>query len=646
MPFRHTLVAALVFLACGACPTQAQNLRVAALFGDHMVLQRGKPVPVWGWADPGTPVTVSTHDQSAAATAGPDGRWTATLAPLTVGEPFTLAVNSGDTTVAFTDVLAGEVWICSGQSNMEWTLRRVENAAAEVAAADLPQIRVVRIPRVNHPAPLDDITPAAWKVCSPETARGFTAVGYFFGRGLHEALNVPVGLIDSNWGGTPIEAWTSGDALKSHPAFTEKIEPIQAFGADPQAVAQGKQRVDTWKAQLTAAYSDQDDTWKAPDLDDSDWNTLNVPGAWESRGYPDMDGTMWYRRTVELSAAQAGQAATLAFGKIDHTAAAYLNGTQLPGKNSSRKAHRFNVPAGALQPGRNTLALRVSDRSGPGGLMGKADATHLALADNTRIPLAGPWKVRPTKQTAQLTPPASRAFYEKKQITGLYNAMIHPLAPYALRGVIWYQGESNASRATQYRDLFPRMIQNWRAHWGEPLPFYWVQLANFRAPADQPGPSDWAQLREAQSMTLSLPHTGQAIAIDIGDAKDIHPKNKQDVGARLARLALAHDYGHDIAYSGPVFRSMRIQGHTAHLTFDHAQGLTARGGPLKRFEIAGADGVFVWANAKVDGHTVVVHSPAVAEPVAVRYAWADNPEGCNLTNAAGLPASPFRTDVD
>ena len=641
-----TFLAAAAIAACVPTATPAEDLRVAGLFADHMVLQRGKPVPVWGWADPGTEVTVSARGQSASATADPDGRWTAELAPLKVGKPFTVTVQGDGTAITFDDVLAGEVWLCGGQSNMQWTVAQSNDAAAEIAAADLPQIRVALIPRTNQPAPLKDIAPATWKVCSPKTAGGFTAVGYFFGRQLHETLDVPVGLIDSNWGGTPIEAWTSAQALKPHPDFTARVEAIEAFTRDAATVARGKQQSNAWAAARWKAFSDKDDSWKAADLDDSDWGTLNVPGAWETQGYPEMDGTVWYRRTVDVPDTHIGQEATLAFGWVDQTATAYLNGAKLPGDNRNKKPHVFSVPAGALNTGSNTIAVRVSDLDGPGGLLGDDHATHLAFADDTRIPLAGAWKARPTEQTAQLDPPAARVFFDKNQDTGLYNAMIHPLVPYALRGVVWYQGESNAGRARQYRDLFPRMIHDWRARWGESLPFYWVQLANFRGPAKKPGPSGWAQLREAQSMTLSLPHTGQAVAIDIGEAWDIHPRNKQDVGARLARIALAQDYGRDVAYSGPAYRSMAVEGDRVRLTFEHAEGLTNSGGPLQRFEIAGADKVFVWANTQVDGDSVVVHSPAVAEPVAVRYAWADNPEGCNLINAAGLPASPFRTDVD
>jgi len=484
----------------------------------------------------------------------------------------------------------------------------------------------VRIPTVNHPAPLDDLPPMTWKVCSPDTADGFTAVGYYFGRKLHRQLGVPIGLIDSNWGGTGIETWTSAPALGAHPDFTKRVAAIEAFAADPAAITAAQQATDHWSTARNAAYNDKDDTWKDTTLDDTGWPTLTVPGAWEKQGLPDVDGTVWYRRTLDVPADRAGQPGTLELGKVEDRATAYLNGTALKGKNRRRRAHRFDVPAGALKAGPNQIALRVQDRDRTGGVVGSAGDSRITLAHGEPIPLAGEWKARPTAATAALAPPPHRSFFAKNQPTGLFNAMIHPLAPYALRGVIWYQGENNASRAKQYRDLFPRMINDWRAHWGEPLPFYWVQLANFRAAADVPGPSDWAELREAQSMTRAL--------------------HKQDVGKRLARIALAQDYGQDIAYSGPMYRAMTIQGDRARLTFDHAEGLTANDGPLQRFEIAGADKVFVWANAKVDGDSVVVHSPAVKEPVAVRYAWSDNPEGCNLTNAAGLPASPFRTDVD
>ncbi len=646
MILRRLLLAAALCVVCATATATTQKLRVAGLFADHMVLQRDKPLPVWGWATPGAQVTVTARAQSVTATAGPKGKWSARLAPLAAGDPFTLTVRSGDETRTFDDVLAGEVWLCGGQSNMQWNVAGSANAQAEIAAADHPQIRVVRIPLANRPAPRADLPPMKWKVCSPENAGGFTAVGYYFGRMLHAELGVPVGLIDSNWGGTPIEAWTSATTLGSHPDFTKRVATIEAFAADPGAVAAGQQAIDTWNTARTAAFNDTDETWKDTGLDDTDWHALNLPGAWEQQGLPDVDGTVWYRRTFDVPANRAGQPGTLELGKVEDRATAYLNGTALAGNNPAHRSHRFDVPAGALKPGLNQIALRVQDRDRAGGVLGPARASRITLANGKPIPLAGEWKARPTDATAALTPPSESDFFAKNQPTGLYNAMIHPLTPYALRGVIWYQGESNAARAKQYRDLFPGLIHDWRARWDHELPFHWVQLANFRVPATEPGDSQWAELREAQSMTLALPNTGQAVTIDIGEANDIHPRNKQDVGARLARIALAKDYGQDIAYSGPVYRAMAVEGDRIRLTFEHAEGLTTSGGPLQRFEIAGADKVFVWANAKVEGDTVVAHNPAVKTPVAVRYAWADNPEGCNLTNAAGLPASPFRTDAD
>ena len=659
-PLLVAATAALTTLGCVgtpaettlAPPTSAKAaaetaFRVAPLFGDHMVLQRDVPLPVWGRAEPGARVTVTARDQTVAATADPDGRWTTELAPLTVGDPLVVTVSSGNSTVRFTDVLVGEVWLCSGQSNMAWRVQGSDHAAAEIAAADHPQIRLITLPRVNEPAPRTDLDGVAWQICSPETIGPFSAVGYYFGRDLNEKLDVPVGLINSNYGGTPIEAWTSAAALKLNPDFTARVETIEAFGSDPQAVAETREEISAWQAGRTQALADTSDDWKTPDLDDHDWGILNVPGDWESQGYPGLDGIMWYRRTFDVPKAQAGKKATLRFGKVDHKALAYLDGTELTGKNRTRREHRFEVPAGVLSAGPHALAVRVSDTSGPGGLLGKPGDTNLTFADGTALPLAGEWKAHPSEMTAELSVPEHLAFFDRKQPTGLYNTMINPLIPFAMRGVIWYQGESNVGRAKQYRDLFPRMINDWRSRWGNPLSFYWVQLANYKAVADEPGPSDWAELREAQNLTLSVPRTGQAVIIELGEANDIHPTNKQDVGSRLARIALANDYGQDLEYAGPTLASMQIEGNVARLSFDHAEGLAARdGGPLQRFEIAGKDKVFVWADAKIDGTDVLVHHSAVPHPVAVRYAWSDNPEGANLVNAADLPASPFRTDVD
>jgi len=498
------LVVQALILAIAA-PLALADVKLPAVIGDNMVLQRHQCVPIWGSADPGENVTVTFDGQKASTQAGKNGKWLLGLTTLAAGGPHEMIIE-GNNRIKLTNVMVGEVWMCSGQSNMVWPVQRAQHSDTEIAAANYPNIRLFSVQLKAAEEPLPD-TVGAWVACSPETIPGHTAVGYFFGRGLHKELNVPIGLINSSWGGTTCEAWTSRPGLEWDPDF----RPILNRGA----LAEEHYLEQTAEHHKSLA-------------------------EWEK-------------------------------------------------------------------------------------------AVEKAKADGTPLP------------PAPVQPLFERRHY---QPGGLYNGMIAPIIPYAIRGVIWYQGEANVGRAYQYRKLFPNMIRDWRLHWGGgAFPFLFVQLANFTAVRPEPGDSTWAELREAQSMTLSLRNTGQAVIIDIGEAADIHPKNKQDVGKRLSLIALAKIYGKDIVFSGPMYKSMVIEGDSIRLRFDYVGGglVAKEGGPLNGFAVAGEDRKFVWAEATIDGSTVVVGNDAVARPVAVRYAWANNPV-CNLYNTADLPASPFRTD--
>jgi sialate O-acetylesterase len=481
----------LVLAALGSAAEPRADVKLHSLFQDHMVLQSEFACPVWGSAEAGEEVSVSIDGQKKTAKADAAGKWSLKLDPLKPGGPHEMTVAAKNTVVVH-DVLVGEVWVCSGQSNMEMTVNRCMNFAQEKAAANFPNLRHFLVKKNPADAPVSDVS-GSWQPTTPEAVGGFTAVGYFFGRELNQKLNVPVGLIHTSWGGTAAELWTSKPALEANPT----LKPIvDNFG----------KRLESYEKQLAA-----------------------------------------YPAAVEKAKAE--------------------------GKPAPRKPGKPMAPS------------------------------------------------------------------------CLYNGMIAPVLPYGIKGVIWYQGESNAGNAKQYQTLFPEMIKNWRKDWGQgDFPFGFVQLANFMARKDQPTESSWAELREAQTMTLSLPKTGMAVIIDIGDAKDIHPKNKQDVGKRLAYWAESQVYGKDLVYSGPMFESMKIEDNKARLSFKHTGGgLEAKGDKLTGFAIAGEDQVFHWADAKIDGDTVVVSCDKVSKPAAVRYAWADNPE-CNLYNKEGIPASPFRTD--
>ena len=510
LPTRQTLLKVTLALLVATwllpLPVEA-DVKLPAVVGANMVLQRDISVPVWGWADSGEEVSVKFAGQTKATKADADGHWMVRLDPLKAGGPQTLTV-AGKNTITLENVLVGEVWICSGQSNMGMTVGRSNDAEKEIASAKYPSIRLFGVPLLGTQEPQYDCK-GAWSECSPETVGNFSAAGYFFGREVHKEIDVPVGLINCSWGGSSCEAWVERSVLAADSRY--------------------KSMLDTW------------------DKNCANYDPEKVQAA--------------YQKRVEQWKAQVEKA----------------------------KAEGKTPPPRPRAP---------------------------------RDPRNGQHR------------PAN-----------LYNGMLLSVMPYGLRGAIWYQGESNAGRAYQYRHLFPTMIKSWRADWQQgDFPFYFVQLANYMAVKPEPGESAWAELREAQSMTLETPNTGQAVIIDIGDAKDIHPKNKQDVGRRLALWALAKDYGKDIVYYGPQYKSMAVEGGKIVLKFDHVGGgLVAKGGALEGFAIAGEDKAFVWADAKIVGDTVEVSCPKVAKPVAVRYAWADNPI-CNLYNKEGIPASPFRTD--
>ncbi|HLH54038.1 MAG TPA: sialate O-acetylesterase [Verrucomicrobiae bacterium] len=623
---------------------------VHPLFSDHMVLQRGVNAPVWGWAKPGTKVIVSFAGQTRTATADASGKWMVQLNRMAASaEPRTLTVRSSDPaqTITINDVLVGDVWLCSGQSNMEMGIGAC-NATTDIASANFPTIRLLTIPKLVASTPAQTFQ-SQWLVCTPQSVSsggwgGFSAAGFFFGRELERQLNVPIGLIHSSWGGTIAEAWTSAEALKPLGDFDERLqrEAASASGKKPDFETD----YENW---CTKNDPGTKQGWAKPDLDDSGWKTVNMPKPFEQAGLPDFDGIVWFRRVVELPDAWAGQALKLGIGPVDDVDTTFVNGTKVGQMNRYDLNRVYSIASGVMKPGRNVVCVRVLDTGGAGGFTGTAEQMYLkpAAGNDSPISLAGEWQMRDSAPLSKLpAPPVVTDANNPNIVTVLYNGMIAPLLPFAIKGAIWYQGESNADRAYQYRRLLPAMIQDWRKRFGVgDFPFYIVQLAAFQPTQPAPRDNDWAELREAQAMTArSVPHSGLAVAIDIGEANDIHPKNKAEVGRRLALCALAQTYGKRIEYSGPWYKSMKIQGNAIRLTFDHVDGgLEARGGELKGFAIAGEDRKFLWAKAEIEGKQVVVSAPGVEKPVAVRYAWDIDPV-CNLYNASGLPAVPFRTD--
>ncbi len=644
-----TIAIALAFITLSSADAE---VKVANIFGDNMVLQRDAEFNIFGTATPGERVTVQLLDQTVATQAQADGKWLVKFQPIGTGPAFDVNIAGAENNIQLKNVVAGEVWICSGQSNMEWTVAWSGNPKEEIAAANWPLIRHVKINRATSITPNAEADNTGWQVCSPETAGDFTAVGYYFARHLHKELDCPIGLINTSWGGTIVETWISGESLSTHPDFTDRIAKMKEQSQESEEqrakyAAQAKAFSDAWAAAMQTAGSSN---LQENNVYDSKWGTHTVPGHWEGQGLKDYDGVVWYRRNVDIPAAAAGKPAQLMLGKIDDFDMTYVNGVQVGETKNWNTDRKYSVPAELVKEGKMSIAVMVTDTGVGGGFHGEAKNYSLAIEGQDPIALNGDWKFKVPDSFANLPErPKSSAMVGPNHPMLLHNAMVNPIIPVTFKGAIWYQGESNAGRAYQYRELFPLLIEDWRAKWNKEFPFYWVQLANFTPAAKQPGPSEWAELREAQSMTKSLPKTGEAVIIDIGEAADIHPKNKQDVGKRLALHALAKDYSkNDVVFSGPTYKSIQVDGNKVHVMFENTDGgLVAKGsdnGKLTRFEVAGEDKKFVFADAVIEGDKVVVSSADVANPVAVRYAWANNPEGCNLYNGAGLPACPFRTD--
>jgi sialate O-acetylesterase len=634
-------------LAGGMLVTAATAMELNPLFQDNAVLQCDSRVPVWGTGREGEKITVAFAGQNVSGVVK-DGTWKVWLNPMEPnGSPRTLTVR-GDTTRELRDILVGEVWIASGQSNMERELgprggqKPIIGWEREVAVADRPQIRQFYVPQTKSFTQQATVK-GEWKVCSPETVASFSAVGYFFARDLFAARKVPVGIIHSSWGGTPAEAWTSEAGLRKLPDFAEPLAELKRVAVDPDLArrkAEAKQA--EWLEKVDPG-SKPGTAWSATDLDTTDWKSMALPAYFEGAGFPDFDGVIWFRRTFDLPENWDGGEVELHLGNVDDMDTTWVNGEQVGMTNGWSLSRNYRIPGRLLKRGSNVIAVRVLDVAGGGGVYGGDDAMRLvfhAAGKAEALPLSGAWscKAGPTRRETGW-PPAD--FSDNPSMpTVLYNGMISPLLPYAMRGVIWYQGEANVGREGQYRGLFPAMIADWRNQWGRgDFPFLFVQIAPYSGMTPE--------IREAQLLSWQRTHkTAMAVTIDCGDVDDIHPAHKEPVGARLALAARALAYGEKIEYSGPVFESMKTSGAEVVLNFTHlGGGLVAKESDLRGFTIAGADKVFHPAKAEIRGSTIVVSAANVSSPVAVRYAWANAPEG-NLFNRAGLPASPFRTDVE
>lgn len=633
----------LTFLICFFSITFSvlhAEVKLPRIFSDNMVLQRDKPIKIWGWADKNETVEVSFLDQQKKVKADKNGNWTILLTPVSHGGPYTMQVKGKNNSITFQNILIGEVWLCSGQSNMEWQVKSSMNAKSEISNADFPQIRSFNVVKDLDMKPKSDLK-GSWEVCSPATVGDFSAVAYFFARKLYQELNVPIGIINSSWGGTDIETWTSPESFsKLGDIFKERYKALNITDFDKFA----KESEEGKKAFTQAMLNDPGvaESWFNPTLNTSTWKKMQVPKLWDGE-LGSVDGILWFRYALTLPESVEGKSGTIRLGPIDDNDVTWINGIKVGETNGYNINRSYAVPANVLKEGQNIITVKIVDNAGGGGLYGKPEDLTLD-AGGKSYPLAGEWlyKVAVSNKAFNYV-----EFSPNMYSSLLYNAMINPIIQYPIKGAIWYQGENNAGQAYNYRTLFPNMITDWRTKWGYEFPFYWVQLANFMAKDDVPQDSDWAELREAQSMTLSLPKTGEAVITDIGEANDIHPRNKQDVGLRLALNALNKDYGKtDIIYSGPTFKSMEVDGDKAIISFNNiGKGLksTSKYGYIEGFAIAGTDNKFVWAKAYIEGDKVIVYSDNISKPVSVRYSWSNNPD-VNLFNSEGLPAAPFRTD--
>ena len=641
---KHIWKIILPILIMISAPAQSQ-LRLPKLIGDGMALQANTEMRIWGWTASKSPVTVNFKNSLYRTVSNQNGEWEISIPKQKSGGPYTMTIISGDT-IQIKDILIGEVWVCSGQSNMELPMRRVsplyEN---EIANCENDFIRYFNVPQnYNFVEPQRDYPNGKWVKTNPENVMNFSAVSYFFAKELYDKYKTPIGLINASLGGSPAEAWLSEDALKMFPHYYEEAKKFRDSSLIKQIEASDNARMQTWYEELRSkdlGYKDSC-SWRDPNMDVSQWPEMEVPGYWVDTELGTVNGIVWFRKDIELPDEASNKPAKLLMGRIVDADSVFVNGIFVGTTSYQYPPRRYEVPEGILKSGKNVIVVKVISNSGRGGFV--PDKPYQLTVNNTTYNLIGKWHY---KLGAVMEPLQEQTFIRWKP-GGLYNAMIAPLLKYKIKGVIWYQGESNATRAIEYRKLFPALINDWRTQWNQGnFPFLFVQLPNFLEPQEQPSKSEWALLREAQLRTfLSVPNTGMAVTIDIGEWNDIHPLNKKDVGKRLALAAQSVAYGEkNVVSFGPIYKSMKVEGNKIILSFTNiGSGLEAKGGELHHFAIAGADKKFVWAKATIKGNTVIVWNDAIAHPVAIRYAWADNPQGANLYNKEGLPASPFRTD--
>ena len=611
-----------LFVAALCVPQLSAKVRLPRLVSDRMVLQRDTELDIWGWADPGEKVTVRFQGRHYDTETGADGCWHVLLPPQQAGGPFVLEVNE----IVIRDVLVGDVWLCSGQSNQETPIARLTDKFPEINVSNNHMIRHYKVPTQDVKGELREeiVGNAGWHSAIASDVMNWTALAYFFAQEAYEHTHVPVGMLVSSLGGSAIESWISQEHLKEFPQLLVDQAAFDSLKLARQDRGAGR--------------------WQLPECDDSDWATMTVPGYWRENG-ADIRGTVWCRKTFDVPASMAGRHARLYMGTMVDSDSVFVNGTFVGFTSYTYPPRKYDIPAGVLREGKNVIAVRLTANGGNGGFV--KDKRYAIVGDEAEIDLTGTWRYKTGIDQSEVQRLSARLANLDRTGSGLYNGMIYPIRHYRVKGAIWYQGETNAGNPAPYADYLKALITNWRELWQWPdMPFLLVQLPNFMEKKDRPTDSGWARIRDAQFRTaLSVPHTELAVTYDAGEWNDIHPLDKKTVAHRLFLGARRLVYGEKVNASGPLYKDMQVDGDRIVLSFtETGRGLACRGKELKHFAIAGEDRKFVWAKAVIRGNKVVVSSPEVKHPVAVRYAWSDNPSDANLCNKDGLLASPFRTD--
>jgi sialate O-acetylesterase len=635
------LVSTLVIAAISITVSAAVKLPV--IFQSNMVLQRDKVVAIWGFGDVGEKAAIIFKDQTYTSVTGNDGKWLIQLPVQKAGGPYDILVKGKTNSVELKNVLFGDVWICGGQSNMQFTLDQIGYIPKDTVAIGKSDIRIFTASVDMDYVPKDDLLGGTWVEASAASIKYFSATAYFFGKFLYDSLNVPIGLVSDNLGATSIETWMSPEALSKFPQFDNFYKEYLATGKSFKEVTEAFERIKTdWEANYYWKGQGIEKKWYLPETDISDWKTMEIPSWWEDEGLSDFDGAVWFRKTFDLPKDFTDESYPLYLNQIDDYDMVWVNGQKVGESFGNQNWRNYSIPANILKPEGNTIVVRVFDAGGKGGMYSNAIWGNKILL--------GKWLYKTDDKIDASKFPEPHVVNVSPFSTPvvLYNGNIAPISSLAIKGFIWYQGESNASRAEEYRELFPAFINDWRAHFNQgDLPFLFVQLANYMQEVTVPQESSWAELRDAQAEALKLPNTGMACIIDIGEAFDIHPKNKMDVGKRLGLAAMQVAYNRDIVCKGPTYKSLEIKDDKIIIQYEkNTDNLLTKDkyGYIKGFAIAGNDKKFYWARAYIKDNKVYVYCDDVKNPVAVRYAWSDNPGPIDLYNKSGLPAVPFRTD--